>query len=153
MRHQLSKSCRTVATLPLYGYVFHCDSIQIWLLTVDAQYELLIDINAHVRRRAPEFELQSFFGQLEHIFVIKLPATADLKLTEPTTLILVSIRTCDVEAHNSLDMHFYSKMGRTEVVDITSVQCVVGRVKTRNSWAILDRSGGLARAYYDPNNE
>lgn len=84
---------------------------------------------------------------------MKLPTTPDLALAEPTTLILAAIHTCDIEAHNSLDMHYYSKFGRTEVVDITSVQCVVGRVKSRNRWAILDRTGGMARAYYDPDNE
>jgi hypothetical protein len=31
------------------------------------------------------------------------------------------------------------------VTDLRAVQCVVGRVKSRGSWGIIDRSGNLAR--------
>lgn len=55
-------------------------------------------------------------------------------------------------ASNGLDLHYYSKMGRVEVVDLTCVQCVVGRVKdpdTKNGWVVIDRSGSLARAVFN----
>lgn len=49
-----------------------------------------------------------------------------------------------------LDIHPFSKeKDSLEVVDITCVQCLVGRVKYRkDNWAIIDRSGKLARAMY-----
>jgi hypothetical protein len=37
-------------------------------------------------------------------------------------------------------------MGRLDVVDVTCLQCLVGRVKDNNRWAIIDRSGHLVRA-------
>ena len=49
-----------------------------------------------------------------------------------------------------LDINFYTNLGRYEVVDITSIQCLVRRVKDRGQWAIIDRSGALARAIYIP---
>ena len=39
----------------------------------------------------------------------------------------------------------YETMGKTEIVDLNTVQCVVGRIRDRKGWAIVDRSGGLAR--------
>jgi len=51
-----------------------------------------------------------------------------------------------IEDSNSLDMHFYRDVGVLDVVDITCLQCLVGRVKDGARWAIIDRSGRLARA-------
>lgn len=33
-------------------------------------------------------------------------------------------------------------------MDLTCVQCVVGRIKSRGRWALLDRSGTMARAMF-----
>ncbi|KII93389.1 hypothetical protein PLICRDRAFT_99540, partial [Plicaturopsis crispa FD-325 SS-3] len=113
------------------------------------RYDMLVDIHASRRRVQPVYRTESFYGQLQHILVVNLPASPDLGLTTPTALILAAIRTCDVEAHNDLDMHYYSHYGRLEVVDITCLQCLVGRVPVGNRWAIIDRSGDLARAYHE----
>ncbi|KAG5634145.1 hypothetical protein H0H81_003173 [Sphagnurus paluster] len=119
-------------------------------------YEMFIEKNAAFRQRAPKFELQTFYGQLQHLFVVKIPDSAAreaLRLPpEQDTFIFAGIRTCVIDANdtklNSLDIHFYSRMGSLDVVDITSVQCLVGRVKDRepHTWGIIDRSGGLVRA-------
>jgi len=45
-----------------------------------------------------------------------------------------------------LDIHDYTKEGAPHVVDVTSVQCLVARVKDEMQWSILDRSGSLAWA-------
>jgi hypothetical protein len=68
------------------------------------------------------------------------------------TIILAAISECKITAHNDLDMHYYRDEGALQVVDISTVQCLVGRIKTTNGrdWAIIDRSGSLARPYYDP---
>ena len=94
---------------------------------------------------------ETFYGQLQHIFVVKRPSATQLLVgvTEPEILILGAILTCDIEEKNDLDMHYYKTHGRTEVVDITTVQCLVGRVKDRGVWTIIDRSGNLARATFE----
>ena len=94
---------------------------------------------------------ETFFGQLQHIFVVKIPAVPQLVVgvSNPEILILGAILTCEIEEKTDLDMHYYKKHGRTEVVDISTVQCLVGRVKDRGFWTIIDRSGNLARATFN----
>jgi len=93
---------------------------------------------------------ETFYGQLQHIFVVRLPAAIQRLLgdSNPEILILGAIFTCNIEEKNDLDMHYYKTHGRTEVVDITTIQCLVGRIKDRGSWTIIDRSGDLARATF-----
>lgn len=107
-----------------------------------------MDQNAAYRKRKPQFEIERFYGQLQNILVVKLPAARVLGLKVPTTLILAGIRCCPVVATNTLEMPFYTNPGRFEVVDITSVQCLVGRIQVGNLWAIIDRSGSLGGSYY-----
>ncbi|KAJ7804467.1 hypothetical protein B0H14DRAFT_2383690, partial [Mycena olivaceomarginata] len=109
---------------------------------------------ARSARRAPSLKPQDFFGQLQHIFVVKLPPADDLDLTKETTLILAAVTECKITAKNDLDMHYYREEGPLQIVDITTLQCVVGRVQTtdKKHWAILDHSGSAARPYYDPDN-
>lgn len=119
---------------------------------------MLVDIHARQKRRVPKYELQTFYGQLQHIFVVKFSdACADLGLDEPTTVILAAIRNCLLEPNDArlqrLDVHFYSKTGALNLVDIVSIQSLVGRIKDGQRWAIIDRSGALARAAYDGDEE
>jgi hypothetical protein len=113
------------------------------------QYQLLVDENARLANTEPHFVPETFYGQLQHIFVIKMRAARQLGISNPGLLILGAILTCNIEEHNDLDMHYYKMHGRTEVVDITTIQCLVGRIQDRGSWAIIDRSGNLARATFD----
>jgi hypothetical protein len=110
---------------------------------------LLVDENARLANTEPHFVPETFYGQLQHIFVIEMPAARQLGVSNPEILILGAILTCNIEEHNDLDMHYYKTHGRTEVVDITTVQCLVGRIRDRGSWAIIDRSGNLARATFE----
>lgn len=76
-----------------------------------------------------------------------MPAADDLHLHKPENLLLASIKNCPIERHNDLDMHYYrNEDGYTEIVDISAIQCLVGRVFDRGWWTIIDRSGKLARA-------
>lgn len=111
-------------------------------------------MNARNRQLAPQFQLETFFGQLQTTFVVHMPVSLELGIERPETLILAAIKSCKIEQHDRhLDVHLYKDHGRTEVVDITSIQCVVGRVRDRNRWVIIDRSGSLARAQYNPELE
>ncbi|KAG6848511.1 hypothetical protein H0H93_016416 [Arthromyces matolae] len=163
------RACLRKATIIEWGKVKRVDSdagdtmrtVGLGTPTEDARdasfvrYEMFVDINASYPRRPMKFELRTFYGQLEHIFVIEIEdqtARQELRLPpEQSTLIFAAIRTCllDKDAQlESLDIHFYSKTGQLDVVDITSVQCLVGRIRDKEprTWAVIDRSGGLARA-------
>ena len=120
------------------------------------QYESLVDRNAAFRNRPVILELRTFYGELQDIFVITVPASPALGLLLPEQVILAGIQTCmldDRTAPGGLDIHYYTHTGRYEVVDIKNVQCLVGRVLDRGQWAIIDRSGGLARALYVEDND
>ena len=115
------------------------------------QYEMLVDANA-CRPNLPErLTQQSFYGQLQHIYLVRFvqPCPA-LGLEGPATIIMAAVRACKVEPTiriPHLDFHFYSDLGKLDIVDITCMQCLVARVPdlaTQNLWAIADRSSNLA---------
>ena len=93
-------------------------------------------------RRKPEFEPRNFFGQLKRILVLELPSSARLNLVAPTTVILALIQ--GVKATLTNGVYHYKIPGMDEVVDLTTVQCVVGRIQDRGEWAIIDRSDEMA---------
>ncbi|KAF7374217.1 hypothetical protein MSAN_00304000 [Mycena sanguinolenta] len=98
------------------------------------RYEMLVDKKARRTKAAPEFELQTFYGQLEHIYRVHFSdAIPELDITGPTTYILAAIRACTLKADDpqlqDLDIHFYSQMGALDIIDITTVQSLVGRIQ------------------------
>jgi hypothetical protein len=107
---------------------------------------MYIDDNARSRNRAPKLCLETFFGQLHHLFAIPIARSRNLGIESDTTILLAAIRNIKVMSVNSLDMHYYQDYGRLDVVDITCLQCQVGRVPDGNKWVIIDRSGTLSRA-------
>ncbi|KAJ7028737.1 hypothetical protein C8F04DRAFT_1007263 [Mycena alexandri] len=116
------------------------------------RYEMLVDKYVRFPRREPEFELQTFYGQLTHIYCVHFPAACPaLGINVPTTFIFAAIRSCVLEQDDpdlgGLDIHLLSRYGGLDVIDITSVQALVGRFQdTGDNWAVIDRSGVLARA-------
>ncbi|KAM5540222.1 hypothetical protein V8D89_006041 [Ganoderma adspersum] len=115
------------------------------------RYELEVDRNARYRSRLTDFVPKTFWGQLRCILVVNIdpiPSATPPELN-PQTLLLAVIHTCTIEEdHNILDIHYYKTHGRTEVVDLNTIQCCVGQVKDRGHFAIVDRSGPLARAVF-----
>lgn len=115
-----------------------------------------MDKNARSRKKRVELELQTFYGRLEHILSFSLDsdnAISDLDLDGPTNFVFAAIRLCAVNTratNERLDIHYYSSYGALDVVDIKCIQCVVGRVPIPEGgvekWALVDRSGSLARA-------
>ena len=106
------------------------------------QYTQLVDRYARQKRRIPEFEVQNFFGQLQRILVLELPSTPRLHIAMPTMIILALIK--NVKATLRDNIYYYKELGVDEVVDLTTVQCVVGRIWDREEWAIIDRSDNVA---------
>src|ERR1700683_2970784 len=116
---------------------------------------MLVNIFEWQKHCKPKFQLQKFYGQLQHLFVINFNATTFIELNlddDSKTVILAAVQTCDLDVNNTapegLDIHYYSRTGGLHFVDATSIQCLVGRVKDGNRWAIIDQSGSLACAVY-----
>jgi hypothetical protein len=75
-----------------------------------------------------------------------MPPMQQLARFEPETVILASIKNCPIERRNDLDMPYYQKEdGAIDLVDIATIQCLVGRIFDRGWWVIIDRSGQVAR--------
>lgn len=101
----------------------------------------------HRPRVTPQFEATECFGQLKSILRFDLPAGIAPLVTETTALVLAIIRNTTVIYETSLMIPYYSELGHLEAVDMSTVMCIVGRVKDhRGRWAIVDRSGKSARA-------
>jgi hypothetical protein len=121
---------------------------------------MYVDKNACKKCAKPDFELKTFYGQLEHIFLIRFPCACEpLGLNASTTIIFAAIRTCKLnnntndESTHILNVHYYTNLGTLDVIDITSIQALVGCVRTKvdgNQWAIIDQSSSLAHAIYEP---
>jgi len=110
---------------------------------------MLVDKNARYPKRPVILEPRIFFGQLQHIFVVRLEPSPVLGLTEKETLILAAIRTCaDPRIKGENNIYYYSREGQLEIVDMECVQCLVGRVKDGNEWAIIDRSEDCGRLVF-----
>jgi hypothetical protein len=105
------------------------------------QYTQFVDRHARHMRRTPDFEEENFFGQLGRILVLELPSTPKLHLAEPTTVIVAVIR--EVKAKLTDGIYYYKEFGHDEIVDLESIQCVVGRIQDRGKWAIIDRSDSM----------
>ncbi|KAF9256629.1 hypothetical protein L218DRAFT_975347 [Marasmius fiardii PR-910] len=110
------------------------------------RYEMFVDKNANNRHAREDFELQTFYGQLQRIYVIRFTEPQpQLKVDCPTTYIMCRIHSCRLQDSQipGLDIHLFDGMGNK-----------VGRVPCGgNKWAIIDRSGGLAQAEGDDDGE
>jgi hypothetical protein len=115
-----------------------------------------VDTFARSRNINPNLQQNRFFGQLQHIYLVRFTeACPALGLLIPTIIIMAAIQNCKVDVnakiHGLPQFHFYSQLGAMHVLDITCVQSVVARVKTGRSdlpWAISDRSGNLVLASF-----
>jgi hypothetical protein len=100
--------------------------------------------------------ISTFYGRLECVYVLTLAANNTFPLGADTTLAVAVVTKCqlkpDDKSLDGLDVHFYSSMGAQEVVDLECLQALIGRITLKKSgarqgksWAIIDRSGALAK--------
>ncbi|PBK70284.1 hypothetical protein ARMSODRAFT_987952 [Armillaria solidipes] len=106
-------------------------------------YDVLVDKNTRRPRLAPSYYMKTFYGQLQNIIVVCIPATTDLGLDKPQVLLLTVIQQCIVDGTNTLGWSFYIKMRLTE--------CLVGRVPVSGGqMALIDCSNNIQCSYYEP---
>ncbi|KZP14756.1 hypothetical protein FIBSPDRAFT_751338 [Athelia psychrophila] len=121
--------------------------------TTFMRYEMLVDTQARRHRVKPVYQLQTFYGCLQHIFTVHFVIPCPpLQTTEPTTFIIAAIQNCKTDPSRvfpeGLDFHYYLQEGPLHFIDVTSVKCLIGWVWDIDQWVILDRSGSLARALH-----
>ena len=89
---------------------------------------------------------QTFFGELQRIVKVDVPATPRLNLKEPQTLFFAIVKQCNAVQRREGFWEYTTPLGGLEAVDIGLVQCAVGRILDRGKWVIVDRSGERAHA-------
>jgi len=87
--------------------------------------------------------LYTFFGELQRVVKIDVPATPQLNLNELQTLFFAIVKQCNA-TQSKEGFWEYSTLGGLEAVDIGLVQCVVGRIPDWGKWIIVDRGGDRA---------
>jgi hypothetical protein len=99
--------------------------------------------------REPEMVDRDFWGQLLKIFVLQLTDEQAQSLGQPTArpVVLASIRRVDAKKSKYGIVSYKHERG-LDVVDVNSLQCVVGRVYYDRQWFILDRSAPKERAIF-----
>lgn len=101
----------------------------------------MVDKYAHQRKRRSVFKQVTAYGQIQHIitFSVHLPdVTAEL--------VLAAITPCKVTQYDRLWTPYFHTIGPVEIIDISYIEALVGRVKDQDGvWAIIERDGEFAR--------
>jgi len=72
---------------------------------------------------------------------LELLAAPQLQLTNLTTIILAVIQSVKQTLENNI--YYYKEVGVIEAIDLTTVDCVVGRIWDQGRWAIIDWSDSI----------
>lgn len=87
-------------------------------------------------------EEKTFYGQiLKFIELPEIVAEYPNNLLPRKPIILAAIATFKPVAQNRLKFPYLNGSATgVEVIDVSCIECVVGRVKDRNRWAIIERT-------------
>jgi len=79
------------------------------------------------------------------ITCVTLPATREVSLNEKCDVLLGLVQLCkDAVGDASNCPIWYKRMGNMIVVNISTIQCAVGRIKVGQRWGILNLNYGCA---------
>ena len=101
-----------------------------------------------------EASREIFYGKLELILVCNIPDKRfwgrDL---QGTTVILAVITPCVTMGKDAAkELTTYQHTTTQVVTDLRTISAVVGRVRTRNRWGIVDRSEDSSRTEFIPSH-
>jgi hypothetical protein len=94
-----------------------------------------------------------FYGKLERILEYEIPDARFWGVLRGKTRLLAVITPCVTKGKDATkQVTIYNDTSTQIVTDLQAVECVVGRVLTRNEWGIIDRSGDSTRTEFIPSN-
>ncbi|XP_006462021.1 hypothetical protein AGABI2DRAFT_143727 [Agaricus bisporus var. bisporus H97] len=88
--------------------------------------------------KMPELIPHVFFGQLKHLLVLEVPSIPQLLQDLPTKIIFAVVQS--IRSFQENNVNYYTNLGPIKIVDLSAIECVVGRVKDGNHWGVVDRS-------------
>jgi hypothetical protein len=111
------------------------------------KYDAVVDQLARNHHADPIYVLKKFYGRLNHIFLVMIPATEDLGFEKPEEVIFAGIQTFNVVGHNKAKMPLIKGESTFDVVDLSCLQCLIGRVPVGGGTeAVIDRTGSIQSA-------
>ncbi|QRW18748.1 Transposase family Tnp2 protein [Rhizoctonia solani] len=116
-------------------------------------YKLMVDQDAELVLVSKRLEEESQYGKLQHVFVLTIPPKTpkiNPALKKNQYLLLAQIYKALIKSNKIEDkklIWYKGKLGTGEVVDVSTIQCAVGRIKDGNRWWIVDRSTNNTFAY------
>ncbi|KAJ1300030.1 hypothetical protein OPQ81_011150 [Rhizoctonia solani] len=117
------------------------------------RYELLVDQDADLVSADERLEEESQYGELRHVFVLTIPLkTPNINPSRKKNryLLLAQIYEAPIKS-NEIEgeklIWYKGKLGTGKVVDVSTIQCAVGRIKDGDRWWIVDRSADNTFAY------
>jgi hypothetical protein len=125
------------------------------------QFGLDVDKNARNKKK-PEYERVIHYGEVQYIIELTIQPSEDLDIDEPERHILALVVPGNTGGNDATDgfdtfpRYKNSPAGLEPMrfIDLSSIECLVGRVLTRNHWYIIDRSFGVPRtAFVEVNND
>ncbi|KAJ6521516.1 hypothetical protein B0H19DRAFT_973959, partial [Mycena capillaripes] len=107
------------------------------------------------RKQTDPWKSRIFYGRLERILVCVVPPNKRFMSIAGKTRLLAVVTPCNNTRGKdaSKEITRYRTMGTALVMDLQSIVAVVGRVETRGSWVIVDRTGGFIRPEFVPDDE
>ena len=110
------------------------------------QYTLMVT-NRECAHNHPTQVRQIFYSQLESILDVFLPPTHTLDIMQPKHFLLALVTLCSTRGKDATcDITTYEDMTRPVIINIRTIECVVGHVQRGNTWRIIDCSGDFARS-------
>ncbi len=90
------------------------------------------------------------YGCLQQIIACELPATPfwrnNSSKLKSGLFLLGLVEPCNTDGIDATErVVFYNSTRAPRIINLMTISSVVGRVKTRNKWGIVDRSKGVAR--------
>jgi hypothetical protein len=90
------------------------------------------------------------YGRLEKILICSLSNDTQWLELAGKTLLLALIRPCQTEGRDATKEETrYSRNLSSIITDLRNVKGVVGRVKSRREWTIIDRRSSFAKPAFD----
>ena len=96
-------------------------------------------MKAQQNRQLPSFKWKTFFGELQRVVALDVPRSKELHLSDLETIVLALVRTCDAEKGED-GLWRYTRFRNRELVDLTAIRCLVGRVRDGEKWVMIDRN-------------
>jgi hypothetical protein len=108
------------------------------------QFVLEVDCNARNRSAPVELVEQEFYGRVVQFYALPLASTCPYRIgtSAPETILLAAIETVNWEPETpSFPVRFYrgDRFNTTQIVDVSRIRSLVGRIKDRGLWALIER--------------